>query len=280
MNVGVSIPSIVGAPVDVAALAKRAEELGFYSIWVPEHPILPVTVSSAFPQGGPIPESYSHMMDPFIALATASAVTSRIRLGTGVCLVPEHNPLVLAKVVATLDHYSGGRFLFGIGAGWNKEETEIMGGDFEHRWTQTKEAVLAMKALWTEDEAEYHGEYYDFPAVRSYPKPAQKPHPPVILGGMARNVLRRVAEYGDGWLPNRVTPEQVQAGRATLDELAATKGRDPKSIQITVFGRAPDKAEIKSFADAGAEGAVVRVPGESTEEALANLDQYARQVLD
>jgi probable F420-dependent oxidoreductase len=279
MKIGVSVPSVVGAPVDVAVLAQKAEELGFESIFVPEHPIMPVDVSSPFPQGGPIPESYSHMMDPFIALSRASAVTSKIMLGTGVCLIPERNPLVLAKVVASLDHFSNGRVLLGIGAGWAKEETELMGGDFAHRWTQTREAVLAMKELWTKDEAEFHGKYYDFPPVLSYPKPVQKPNPPVILGGMARNVLRRVAEYGDGWIPNRVTPEEIKAGRATLDELAATAGRDPKSIEITVFGRGPDRDEIKGFEDVGVDRAVVRLAGTSTEDAAAQLEEMAQAVL-
>jgi probable F420-dependent oxidoreductase len=279
MKIGVSVPSVVGAPVDVAVLAQKAEELGFESIFVPEHPIMPVNVSSPFPQGGPIPESYSHMMDPFIALSRASAVTSKIMLGTGVCLIPERNPLVLAKVVASLDHFSNGRVLLGIGAGWAKEETELMGGDFAHRWTQTREAVLAMKELWTKDEAEFHGKYYDFPPVLSYPKPVQKPNPPVILGGMARNVLRRVAEYGDGWIPNRVTPEEIKAGRATLDELAATAGRDPKSIEITVFGRGPDRDEIKGFEDVGVDRAVVRLAGTSTEDAAAQLEEMAQAVL-
>ena len=242
-------------------------------------PSCPWMFHPRFPQGGPIPESYSHMMDPFIALSRASAVTSKIMLGTGVCLIPERNPLVLAKVVASLDHFSNGRVLLGIGAGWAKEETELMGGDFAHRWTQTREAVLAMKELWTKDEAEFHGKYYDFPPVLSYPKPVQKPNPPVILGGMARNVLRRVAEYGDGWIPNRVTPEEIKAGRATLDELASTAGRDPKSIEITVFGRGPDRDEIKGFEDAGVDRAVVRLAGTSTEDAAAQLEEMAQAVL-
>ena len=282
MKIGVSVPTVIGAPVDVAVLAKKAEDLGFESIWVPEHPILPVNTSSAFPGSpdGAIPESYAHMMDPFVALGGASAVTTTLKLGTGVCLVPERNPLLLAKVIATLDHYSGGRFLFGIGAGWLKEETEIMGGNFSHRWGQTRESVLAMKELWTQDEAEYHGKYYDFPPVRSFPKPAHKPHPPVILGGMAKNVLQRVVAWGDGWLPNRVTPEQVKAGRATLDELAVASGRDPQSIEISVFGRSPDREEIKRFEDAGAGRAVVRLDGRSTDDAAAQLEVVARQVLN
>ena len=152
---------------------------------------------------GIVPESYSHFVDPFIALARASGATTTLKLGTGITLVPERNPLLLAKEISTLDFFSGGRFLFGIGTGWHREETAIMGGDFDHRWTQAREAILVMKELWTKTEAEYHGKYYDFPPVRSYPKPAQKPHPPVILGGHARTVLERIVEWGDGWLPNR-----------------------------------------------------------------------------
>ena len=187
MNVGIFVFQ-TNTSVDSAVLAKHAEDLGFESYWVPEHVILPVHTTSRFPGSpdGVIPNEYGRIFDPFIALARASAVTQTIKLGSGICLVPEHNPLHLAKVIASLDQASGGRFLFGIGTGWLKEETEMMGADFAHRWTQARDAVLAMKALWTQEEAEYHGTYYDFPAVRSMPKPVQKPHPPVILGGKAR----------------------------------------------------------------------------------------------
>ena len=177
MSVGTSIP-LPAYTVDPAFIARKAEE-----------PAVPVHSDSPFPStGGPIPETYSHFSDPYIALARASAVTTTIKLATGITLVPERNPILLAKEIAVLDYYSGGRFLFGIGTGWLREETELMGGDFDHRWTQTKEAILVMKELWTKDEAEFHGQYFDFPLVRSYPKPAQKPHPPIILGGMAKNV--------------------------------------------------------------------------------------------
>jgi probable F420-dependent oxidoreductase len=163
MKVGIFHYLSTAYAIDPAVLAKRAEELGFDSFWLPEHPIMPVTTVTPFPLGGPIPAFYADLIDPFVGLARASAVTKTIKLGTGICLVPERNPLLLAKEIATLDHFSGGRVLFGIGAGWLKEETEIMGGDFAHRWTQTQEAVMAMKALWTQEEAEYHGKYYNFP---------------------------------------------------------------------------------------------------------------------
>jgi probable F420-dependent oxidoreductase len=218
------------------------------------------------------------MADPLVGLSRASAVTSTIKLGTSISLVPEHNPIMQAKQIATLDHFSGGRFLFGIGAGWLKEETEIMGGNFEHRWGQTREAILAMKELWTKDEAEFHGRYYDFPAVKSSPKPAHKPHPPVFLGGYAANVLKRVVAWGDGWMPVRVTEEQVKAGRATLDELAEAAGRDPDSIQLIVCNITPDKDLVRRYEDAGATRVTIPLPLDSGEGSLSEMERIAEQV--
>ena len=259
MSVGIIVP-LPAYTVDPAFIAQKAEELGFESIWYHEHPILPVHSDTPFPStGGPIPETYRHFTDPFIALARASAVTSKIKLCTGITLVPERNPLVLAKQVAALDQYSDGRFLFGVGAGWNREETTIMGGDFDHRWTQTEEAVAVLKELWTKDEAEFHGQYYDFPPVFCYPKPVQKPHPPVILGGHARNVLQRIARWGDGWLPMRADPGEIEESRKILDTLAAERGRDPVSITISVFGQQPDttRDQVQAFLNASADRVAV-----------------------
>ena len=262
-------------------MARKAEELGFESIWYAEHPVVPVHSASPFPAtGGPIPETYSHFTEPYIALARASGVTSTIRLCTGITLVPERNPLLLAKEIAALDLFSGGRFELGVGTGWLREETEIMGGDFDHRWTQTREAIEVMKELWTKDEAEYHGRYFDFPLVRSYPKPAQKPHPPVLLGGMARNVLRRVVAHADGWLPNRVTPADVEDGRARIDALAGEAGRDASSITISVYGQDPDRELIQSFLNAGANRVVVRPEFCSNEEDMGReLERIAEAVI-
>ena len=274
----------VDRSADPALLAKRAEELGFESFWVPEHAILPVHTTSPYAGAadGAIPEVYGRIVDPFVALARASAVTSRIKLGTGICLVPERNPLLLAKEIATLDRYSDGRFIFGIGAGWLREETEIMGGDYEHRWTQTRESIEAMKQLWTQDEAEYHGRYYDFPPVRSFPKPVQRPHPPVYLGGKARNVFRRVVAYGDGWMPNRTSPEEIRAGRATLDELAESAGRDPQSIDIMAFGFGGEfrtREEIKELVSAGADRVTIWLNNTEGDAALAEIEDIAAAVL-
>ena len=280
MDIGIStFPTDYSA--DIASLARRAEELGFESLWVPEHPILPVNARTPWPgsEDGVIPKVYADIVDPFVALSRASAVTTTLKLGTGICLVPERNPLILAKEVATLDMYSGGRFLFGIGAGWLREETEIMGGDFEHRWTQTREAVLAMKQLWTATESEYHGRYHDFPPVYSFPRPAQRPHPPVLLGGMAANVFKRVVSWGDGWLPNRVTPEQVEQGRAAIDELAEAAGRDPASIQVSVFGQPADRDLVRRFQEAGADRVMIRLETAAEAESLAAMEGIAEAVL-
>ena len=258
MSVGVSTP-LPAYTVDPAFMAKKAEELGFESLWYAEHPAVPVHSDSPFPAtGGEIPWTYSHFTDPYIALARASGATSTIKLGTGITLVPERNPLLLAKEIASLDRFSGGRFLFGIGTGWLREETEIFGGDFDHRWTQTREALEVMKELWTKDEAEYHGKYYNFPPVKSYPKPAQQPHPPIIIGGLARNVLRRIVSHADGWLPNRITPAEVEDSRKRLDAMAEEAGRDPKSITISVYGQPADNDLVQSYLNAGADRVVVR----------------------
>ena len=280
MKVGVlTFPT--NPPVDVAVLARRAEELGYNSLWVGEHPIMPVDSVSPFPGSpdGVIPDSYSWFVDPFVALARASGVTSRMKLGMGICLIPERNPLILAKETATLDYYSGGRFIFGIGAGWNREETEIMGGDFPHRWTQTREAVEVIKELWTKDEAEYHGKYYDFPPVRSFPRPAQRPGPPIYLGGNARNVFKRTVAYGDGWMPTRATPEEIRQGRDTLNELAAQAGRDPASIQVLAYGMPADRELLRAIEEAGADEAVVAVAATPEDQALAELEEIAQKVL-
>jgi probable F420-dependent oxidoreductase len=281
MNVGISVP-LPAYDVDVASIAKTAEALGFESLWCAEHPIMPVDSKSRFPGSadGVIPESYSHFVDPFVALARASGVTRTLKLGTGITLVPERNPLLLAKEISTLDLFSGGRFLFGIGTGWHREETTIMGGDFDHRWSQAREAVLVMKELWTKQEAEFHGKYYDFPPVRSYPKPAQKPHPPVILGGHAKNVLERVVEWGDGWLPNRATPAEVEMSRNKLGAMAKQAGRDPAKITISAFGQPADRDLVRRFLDAGATRVIIRPPAAKTEQEMRKaLEDIARTVL-
>ena len=280
MDIGISA-RVSSNSLDPAELAKLAEALGFESFWLPEHAIVPVATNSRYggTPDGSIPPSMSDIGDPLIGLARASATTQTIKLGTAVSLVPEHNPLLQAKQIATLDRVSNGRFIFGIGAGWLQEETELMGGNFQHRWGQTREAILAMKELWTKDEAEFHGRFYDFPAVKSSPKPVQKPHPPVFLGGFSPNVFKRIVAWGDGWMPVRVTEEQVKMGRATMDELADAAGRDPKSIRLMVCNVAADRDLIDRFEQAGADRVSVALPPDSGEGALSEMERLAEAVM-
>lgn len=280
---------IITFAVDVAALAQRAEALGFDALWLPEHTATPVQIAPKTTtyrlhleaDGTPQPLYRSgKYVDPFIALARASAVTRTLKLGTGICLVPERNPLLLAKEVATLDNFSGGRFIFGIGAGWLKEETEIMGGDFAHRWGQTREAILAMKELWSKEEAEFHGKYYDFPPVISFPKPVQQPHPPIYIGAFGMgNVFRRVVTYGNGWMPWLFAPEQIRQGRALLNDLAHDAGRDPQSIAVVAMPVPADPDVFKAYEDAGADGVVVLVTPATEKEMMSELEQIAQKVL-
>ena len=267
--------------IDIAILAKKAEDFGYDSLWLAEHPILPVNSKTPWPGSpdGKIPKKYADTADPFVALGRASAVTEKLLLGTGICLVPERNPLILAKEIATLDMYSKGRFLFGIGAGWLREETEIMGGDFPHRWTQTREAVMAMKELWTTVESEYHGTYYDFPPVYSFPMPTQRPHPPIYLGGHAKNVFKRLVSWGNAWMPNRITPQEIEDGRKQIESLCIESGRDPNEIGITVYGVAADRELLKDFESAGAERAVVSIDSVEEKQAIEQLEDMAGKIL-
>ena len=208
-----------------------------------------------------------------------SATTQTIKLGTAVSPVPEHNPLLQAKQIATLDRVSKGRFIFGIGAGWLQEKTKLMGGNFQHRWGQTREAILAMKELCNKDEAECHGRFYEFPAVKSSPKPVQKPHPPVYLGRFAPNVFKRIVAWGEGWMPVRVTDEQVKMGRATLDELADAAGRDPKSIRLMVCNVAADRELIDRLEQAGADRVSVSLLPDAGGAAPSEMERIAEAVM-
>ena len=281
MNIGVSL-SITHSTIDIVTLAQKCEELGFESLWMPEHTAIPVHVSSPWvgSADGAIPEDMAHIVDPFIALAHASAVTTTLKLGTSVCLVPERNPIVLAKEIATLDYFSKGRVLFGIGSGWLKEETELYGIRFEDRAACMRENILAMKALWTNDEAEFHGKFVDFPAIKVYPKPVSKPHPPVLLGGRAKNVFRRIVTWGDGWMPTRTNPEEIEQGRREIDRLAREAGRDPSSIEVMVHGQTADPELLRDFENAGAQRAMIGLPrGANEANAISALEEIAGKVL-
>jgi probable F420-dependent oxidoreductase len=261
--------------INVAELAKALEDRGFGSLYVPEHTHIPLSRKTPFPGGGELPKRYAHTHDPFVALAFAAAATKKLKIGTGICLVPQHEPLVTAKAIASLDMLSSGRFIFGIGGGWNVDEMENHGATHKDRFKIMREHVLAMKALWTQEHASYKGEFVQFDPVLSYPKPAQRPHPPIVLGGESDHTLKRVVEYCDGWFPRtRAGFDPVEA-KARLAKAASEKGRDPKSLTITVFG-APNKAEVlESYAKAGIEGALLAIPDGTRDEILAFLDKNA-----
>lgn len=269
MKIGLRVPSPKPtAPLSASFIARTAEKLGFESIWFPEHPILPVETRSPGLDANMVEATdYAHFPDPFISLAFAAAVTTQIKLGTGISLLAEHNPLVLAKEIATLDRQSGGRFLFGIGAGWNEREASIMGVDFKKRWTQTREAALALKKLWSEDEAAYDGTYYNFPPVWCYPKPAQLPHPPILIGSNGKSAFKNIAEWGDEWLPLGISPQQLEEGRRELSEYARQAGRKPGSIQITMYAVDADRDLVRSYFAAGAHRVVVKRVAQTDTEA-------------
>lgn len=264
-----------------AVLARKCETLGFESFYLPEHPILPVNHKTPYPLAadGKIPETYANMPDPFVGLALAAGATSKIKLGTGICLVPERDPIVTAKAVATLDFYSGGRFIFGIGAGWLKDESEIMGVDFKRRWAITREYIRAMKALWTTDPASFEGEFVRFPPVRSNPKPIRKPHPPVHIGAggigpAMERALRDTVAIGDGWAPLGVPPDALAVELAKLKKLCAEAGRDFAKLEITMYAPAlqgDPQTTIERYREAGAHRLIC-----FTEKLAA--DEYEREL--
>lgn len=267
--------------LDFVEQARRAEALGFESIWLPEHPLIPVGFTTQYPGKGPMPEYYKHMPDPFIALAAAAGATQTLRLGTAISLVVEHDPKVLAKQVATLDLMSHGRFCFGIGAGWLREETEAMGVDFKRRWSRTREHVLAMQALWTQEEAGFDGTYVKFPPVWSWPKPVQKPHPPILIGGELDKAAERIAEYGDGWLPRYILadPAGIEAGRKRIAALFRERGRNPDALDITLFGCKTDRAVMRRFEQAGVTRILFVLFPEQPGETLRRMEDLAGRVL-
>ena len=257
-----------------AELGRKVEERGFESLMLPEHTHIPVSRDTPYPGGGELPREYSHTVDPFGALAAIAAVTERIKIGTGVCLIIERDPIVTAKEVATVDRISGGRFLFGVGAGWNREEMENHGTDYRTRFTRMRESVEAMKAIWTEDEAEYHGKIVDFDPIWCWPKPAQKPHPPVLVGGVGEKVLDRVIAYGDEWIPNRVrSPEDLAPRIAELQRRAEEAGRG--AMPVTVFGAKPEVRLLERLRDAGVTRSLFYLPPGEPGEVEEGLDRLA-----
>jgi probable F420-dependent oxidoreductase len=261
--------------IEPAELARTLEERGFESLFLCEHTHIPVSRKTPFPAGGELPKRYIHTHDPFVALSFAAAATKRLKLGTGICLIPQRDPIATAKSVASLDALSGGRFVFGIGGGWNRDELEQHGVKFEDRFKVLRERVLAMKALWTEDEAEFHGQFVKLDKSWCYPKPKQRPHPPILHGGETDHTLRRIVEFCDGWFPRPVAGFTPKGAVERLRKAAEAGKRDPKTLSITVFRGPPDKAALDEYRAAGIQRVLFDVPDLGRDEILHAIDKYA-----
>ena len=258
-------------------LARALEERGFDSLWVPEHSHIPLTRKSPFPSGGDLPKKYYDVMDPFVVLSAAAAVTKTLLLGTGICLIAQRDPIQTAKQVASIDQISGGRFLFGVGNGWNEDEMANHGTAFASRHKLARERVEAMKAIWTESKAEYHGEFVNFGPMMTWPKPVQKPHPPIMVGGAFPYGARRALHYGNGWMPHRTRAQyaDVQALLPKFHEMAAEAGRDPASVPITIWGAGENLDLLQRDRDDGVSRVVVSLDSVKADTILPELDRWA-----
>ncbi|MYD98350.1 MAG: LLM class F420-dependent oxidoreductase [Gammaproteobacteria bacterium] len=263
-------------PTDTAIgpveIAKAVEERGLDSLFFPEHTHIPASRATPFPGGGDLPEMYWRAHDPFVALGAAAAATERIRLGTGICLVIERDPITLAKEIASLDTISGGRAIIGIGAGWNREEMENHGADYKNRWAVVREKVLAMREIWNNAEAEFHGEYVDFDPIWSYPKPVQDNGPPIWIGANSKWVFDRIADYGDGWMP---IGGLGSGNMELLKSAVEARGRDLESIDLALFGAPPDAGEVRGRIAQGFDEVIFVVPPANDDVVLPLLDRYA-----
>jgi probable F420-dependent oxidoreductase len=259
-------------------LAREAEQRGFVSLYLAEHTHIPLSRRTPPPTGeGTLPDYYSRSFDPFVALAMAAAATDVLRLGTGICLVAQRDPIVTAKVVASLDHLSDGRFVFGIGFGWNEDEIEDHGVAMARRRDVAREHMLAMQRLWADEQASFEGEFVDLPPSWSWPKPVQPPWPPVLIGGAAGPTLfEHVAEYADGWIP--IGGAGVRAALPQLQQAAEARGRDPSTIRVVPFGTIPDPGKLDYYAGLGIDEVVLRIPVGGRDVVLPVLDDYSRLV--
>jgi probable F420-dependent oxidoreductase len=253
-------------------LAIEAEERDFESIWLPEHSHIPTSRKSPWPGGGELPKYYYESYDPFVSLGAAAAVTKRIKLATGICLIVERDPIHTAKEVSTVDRLSSGRFIFGVGGGWNAEEMANHGTAFETRFKLMRERILAMKEIWTQPKTKHSGEFVRFDEMMQWPKPVQKPHPPIVVGGGFPHAAKRAIAYGDGWMPidRRADPLEVLP---QFRKLAQNAGRDPASLSVSIFGAPRDLEVLKRFRDAGINRVVLGLPSKSRDEVLPILDK-------
>jgi probable F420-dependent oxidoreductase len=275
MEIGVSMfATDYAIPID--ELAREAEARGFESLWVPEHTHIPTSRRTPWPGGGDLPKEYCHTYDPFVSLMYAAAVTKTLKLGTAICLVIERDTIIMAKEVASLDRLSGGRFLFGIGGGWNVEEMTHHGTEYKTRFRKMGEQVRAMKEIWTKDVAEFHGEHVNFDPIWCWPKPARTPHPPVLLGGETSYTLQRVVDYCEGWIPRSREPERVTKGMQELKERASRAGRDMQTLSVSVSGVVNDPQLVESYRELGVTRSIMRLPSEGRDTVLPLLDAYAK----
>jgi probable F420-dependent oxidoreductase len=257
-------------------IARALDERGFESLWFADHTHIPASRESPWPGGPELPREYRSNYDMFLSLAAAAVASRRLKLGTGVCLVIERDPIVTAKEVATLDRLSNGRVLFGIGGGWNREEMANHGTAWRTRWRLLRERTLAMKAIWTQQEAEFHGELVNFDKIWSEPKPVQKPHPPIIMGGDGPTTFDRIAEYGDGWMPILRPHTNPVARIPELHARLREAGRTPESAPVSIFFAPPDREKLDALEAAGVSRAIFGVPSVSREEVLPRLDRLAK----
>ena len=260
-------------PVD---LARALEERGFESLWLPEHTHIPVNRLSPWPRGKHLPKEYWHTYDPFIALTAAAITTTRLRIATGICLIVERDPITTAKEVASLDQLSGGRFIFGIGGGWNAEEMKNHGTSFKKRWGVLRERILAMKEIWTQEEAEFHGEFVNFDRIWSHPKPIQKPHSPILMGGDGPTTFDRVIEFCNGWIPiGGLEPADMVEKIAVLRQRAEVAGRDPKQVSVSIYSAKPEQRTVEELEKAEVERLIFRLSSADDQTLLPLLDKYA-----
>ena len=265
--------------ISAVDLARALEERGFESVWAPEHSHIPTSRKTPFPGGGELPKRYYDAMDPFVSLTAAAIATTNLKVGTGVCLVQQRDPIQTAKLVASLDQVSNGRFLFGVGGGWNRDEMEGHGTVFETRFKLMRERIEAMKEIWTKAKAEYHGDMVDLPEMMTWPKPVQKPYPPILVGGAFPQAARRAIRYGDGWCPIGGRP-----GSSPLDvleqfrQMARDAGRDPQSLPITLFNPAEDAGELARYSEMGVARVVVMLLSETSDKTLPILDRWAELI--
>ena len=267
--------------IDPATLAPEVEERGFDSLWFPEHSHIPVSRTSPYPGGGDLPRMYVHTYDPFVGLMAAAAATTTLKVGTGIALVVQRDTIHTAKEVASLDRLSGGRFLFGVGAGWNREEMADHGTDPKTRMRLMAEQIKAMKALWTQEEAEYHGEFVDFERSWAWPKPVTEPHPPVLVGGMGPGVEDRVLDFGDEWMPQRVGPDNIDEFAERVDKLqqrAADAGRG--RIPMSLFGAETSSEALDGYRRVGMDRLIYGVSSSDRDTVLKELDELAPLVGD